>query len=65
VIHFRHVTKELFSSVTLFLLGKPTARNDLKLRLAYRAPPDDRQVALVAFFGNVIEPHEHAGDFKE
>jgi len=34
----------LFSSVTLFLLGKPTARNDLKLLLDYCAPPDDRQV---------------------
>src|SRR5512133_3944693 len=27
-----------------FLLGKPTARNDLKLLLDYCAPPDDRQV---------------------
>src|ERR1700747_1885412 len=27
-----------------FFLGKPTARNDLKLRLDCRAPPDDRQV---------------------
>jgi hypothetical protein len=27
-----------------FLLGKPTARNELKLLLDYRAPPDDRQV---------------------
>jgi hypothetical protein len=44
VIRFRYVTKELFSSVTLFLLGKPTARDDLKLHLDYRAPPDDRQV---------------------
>jgi hypothetical protein len=28
-----------------FLLGKPTGRDDLKLLLDYRAPPDDRQVA--------------------
>jgi hypothetical protein len=36
-----------------FLLGKPTARNDLKLLLDYRAPPDDRQVTYVRLFGNV------------
>jgi hypothetical protein len=43
VIHFRHVTKELFSSVALFA-WQTYGRNDLKLRLDYRAPPDDRQV---------------------
>jgi len=31
------------------LLGKPTARNDLKLLLDYLAPPDNRQVTYVAF----------------
>jgi hypothetical protein len=30
VIRFRHVPKESFSSLTPFLLGKPTARRDRK-----------------------------------
>jgi hypothetical protein len=30
VIRFWHVTKELFSSVTPFFLGEPTARRDRK-----------------------------------
>jgi hypothetical protein len=47
------------------LLGKPTARNDLKLLLDYRALPGDRQVTYVAFLATGIETHEHKGDFKE
>jgi hypothetical protein len=30
VIHFHHVTKELFSSVTLFFAWQTYGRNDLK-----------------------------------
>src|SRR4029077_14898080 len=45
-----------------FLLGNPPARNDLKLLLDYRAPPDDRQVTYVAFLATWIAPGRHNGN---
>jgi hypothetical protein len=64
VIHFRHVTKELFPSVTLFCLANlRPQRSETPPRLSRTAwwSPGN----LSCLFDNVIETHEHAGDFRE